>query len=141
MASPLKYRLAQIIILVTGYWLLVTPGYAQSSKYIRVAIMQDVSSVRLKIDGSYEVSDLGAAKILCRGRNLTTTVTVSKSSILLGNARANTDRIQVKTDGSSLIDIDSRIFRGEMQFIKDKNNKLLIINYLELEDYIKGIAV
>ncbi|MBI5145516.1 MAG: SpoIID/LytB domain-containing protein, partial [Candidatus Omnitrophica bacterium] len=47
----------------------------------------------------------------------------------------------VKTDGSSLIDIDSRIFRGEMQFIKDKNNKLLIINYLELEDYIKGIAV
>ena len=142
MVSPIKHRLKSlfILLLVTGYSLLVTKCIAQPPKYIRVAILEDISSLRLKIKGSYEIIDSASKKVLIRGRNLNTTVTVYDRGILLGNTKSNTNKLFIKSR-DAIVNINGRGFRGDIQFIKSNNTKLTAINYIELEDYVKGISV
>jgi len=113
--------------------------YAQSSNYVRVAIIQDVASLRLKIKGFYEVIDAVSNKSLYRGKHLNTTVTTYKYGILIGDIKANIDKLLIKSDDPDAIIINGRAFRGNIQFIKKDNLHLLVVNHIELEDYIKGI--
>ena len=144
MVSPINRRLKLIIALITillaTYYWLFTPCYAQTPRYIRVSIFQDVSSLRLKIKGSYEIIDSTSNKVLNRGKNLNTTVTVYTDGILLGNTRAKTNKFFIKPYYPESIIINGRTFRGDIQLIKN-NMKLSVINHIDLEDYIKGISV
>jgi len=107
---------------------------------VRVAIFQDISSLRLKINGPYEIIDSAENKVLNRGRNLNTTVTVYAKGILLGNIRAKTNKILIKPHYPEPVIINGRTFRGDIQLIKD-NMKLSAVNHIDLEDYVKGISV
>jgi len=150
MVSPLKkiisYKLWVISLIVflflTHNSALITQhhSFAQAPRYIRVAIFQDVSYLRLKIKGSYEIIDSTSNKVLNRGKNLNTTVTVYSQGLLLGNIRCNTNELFIKPYYAESIIINGRVFRGDVQLIKD-NTKLSVINYIDLEDYVKGISV
>lgn len=147
MLSPLIIRLPRfklllilITILVVSCQFLVVSCYGQAPRYIRVLIMQDTSSLRLKIRGSYEIMDSTNNKVLNRGKNLNTTVTAYSGGILLGNIRSNTNKLFIKSYDTPAI-INGRLFRGTIQFIKDDDRKLSVINHIDLEDYIKGISV
>jgi stage II sporulation protein D len=127
------------ILLVTGYSLLVRECFAQSPKYIRVAILEDAASLRLKIKGAYEVIDALSNQALNRDKDLNTTVTLSDSGILLGNIKSKTNKLFIRPEDAEFM-INGRMFRGEIQFIKS-NHKLIAVNHIELEDYVKGISV
>jgi stage II sporulation protein D len=114
-------------------------AYAQAPQYIRVAIVQDAPSIRLKVNGFYEAINSGNNEILLRGRNLNTTVTVYRGGILLGNIKSDIDKLLIKPNEPDAVVIDGRMFRGNIQLIKKDNSHLSVINHIELEDYIKGI--
>jgi len=116
-------------------------AYAQSSRYIRVAILHDAASLRLQIKGPYEALDGAGNKLLSRGKNLNTTVMAYGGGILLGEIKAKTNKLFIQPDKAAAVMINGRMFRGNMQFIKDSDAKLTAINYLDLEDYVKGISV
>lgn len=148
MAPPLKK--------VIGFWLLVPglfiylayrlPGdtgrlcYAQTGRNVRVLIFRDLGSLSLKVNGQYETFDAATDKIIGRGKNLHTTVTVYGGGILLGNTRCNTHKLLIRTDPSRSITINGRELRGDIKLIKD-NNKLLVVNFIGLEDYVKGVSI
>jgi len=113
--------------------------YAQDPRIIRVAIIQDANSLGLDIKGSYEVMDVHSGEILYRGRGLKTTVTVYKSGILLGKVKSNTSKVLVRTEPQDVILVNGKVFRGTIQFIKKDNQQMLVVNNIELQDYIKGI--
>ncbi len=137
----IRRSILSLTLLVTNYSLLVTNCSAQSSNYIRVAIIQDAESLSLKAGGYYKITDSGRDKVLSRGRNLKTTVTAYKEGILIGGMNFNSDKIFIEINDPDLIIINGRKFRGGIQFIKNNNSTLSVVNYIDLEDYIKGISV
>ena len=146
MASPLeaknrkvKMKLAKIIFLALGVYCFAFAGYAEANQYVRVSIVQDVSSLRLKVNGFYEIIIPESQKVLYRGKNLNTTVTAYKEGISIGTVDANTKSVLIKPADTDAIVIDDRKFRGDIQIIKKDNLNLWVINHIELEDYIKGI--
>ncbi|MFA5411478.1 MAG: SpoIID/LytB domain-containing protein [Candidatus Omnitrophota bacterium] len=145
MVSPLKNRLDKFkkpiigIALFVSCQLLAASGYAETPRYVRVAIVQDSVSIRLKIRGFYEVVDAYSRKAIFRGKNINTTVTADKEGILLGNLKARSNKVSLQADDPEAIIINGRRFRGNIRLIKKDNLRLLVINYLDLEDYIKGI--
>jgi stage II sporulation protein D len=128
-----------LTLLVTSYLLLVTNCNAQSAGYIRVAVLQDVPSLNLKVLGRYEIIDSVTQKALSGGYNLKTTVTAYKNEILLGKITSNTPKLFIKTNEAGIILINGRRFRGNIELIKKENARLMAVNYIGLEDYIKGI--
>jgi len=113
--------------------------HADQPVFIRVAIIQDAASLRLGIRGFYEVIDAKTNSIIYRGKDIFTTVTSYKSGILLGSVKSNSDKVSIVASDADAISINGRRFRGAIQFIKKSNGKILVINNIELEDYIRGI--
>ncbi|MCX5702964.1 MAG: SpoIID/LytB domain-containing protein [Candidatus Omnitrophica bacterium] len=135
----MKLRLKALIlsiILIPSYSSLFASG---DSRSIRVAIVQDAAALSIKIKGFFEVTEASPKKPLYRGRDLKTTVTAYKDGILLGGRNFKTNSLFISTPGPDAIIIDGRLFSGSIQFIKNNNARLLVVNHVGLEDYIKGI--
>ena len=139
MVETLKSKLKLIFLLLTACPFTISNCQAAQAKYIRVAILQDASSLRLKISGFYEVIDTANNAALYRGKNLNTTVTTYASGILLGNVRCKSRAIYIQPTEQDVIVIDGRRFRGNIKFVEKDNSRLLVINYIDLEGYLKGI--
>ena len=128
-----------IITLLFGLHLLVLNCFAQGSAYIRVAIIQDATSLSLKTTGLFEITDISGSNVLSRGKNLKTTVTAYKGGILLAGKSFNATKVVLSVNEPDVAIINGRKFRGNIQFIRKDNLHLLIVNQINLEDYIKGI--
>jgi len=128
-----------IITLLFGLHLLVLNCFAQGSAYIRVAIIQDTTSLSLKTTGLFEITDISGSNVLSRGKNLKTTVTAYKGGILLAGKSFNATKVVLSVNEPDVAIINGRKFRGNIQFIRKDNLHLLIVNQINLEDYIKGI--
>ncbi len=111
----------------------------EASPEVRVAVMQDVSSFRLKVNGFYRVETPADKANSWRGKGLNTTVTVSKEGILLGNAKSRPADLFIKPDKPGTLSVNNRVFLGSIRLIKKDNGRLSIINHVGLEDYVKGI--
>jgi stage II sporulation protein D len=53
--------------------------------------------------------------------------------------KSNIDKLFIKSSDPHAIIIDGRMFRGNTQLIKKDDSHLLVVNHIELEDYIKGV--
>ncbi|MFA5275786.1 MAG: hypothetical protein WC417_02710, partial [Candidatus Omnitrophota bacterium] len=73
----LKYSFI-VLLLVTSYRVLVIESRAEPQDTIRVAIIQGISTLNIKISGPYEVNSADNNAVLYQGRNLKTTVTTYK---------------------------------------------------------------
>jgi stage II sporulation protein D len=145
MASSLNHRLhrlkkqiTQIFFLVFGLWSLVFGQSAQPAKYVRVSVLENVESLNLKASGSYEITD-SSGSVLHKGKSLKTTVVSYKDGFLIAGKNFKTNKVLIKTDDPDIFIINGRKFRGSLQFIRDKNARLSVVNHIDLEDYVQGI--
>ncbi|MDD5565313.1 MAG: SpoIID/LytB domain-containing protein [Candidatus Omnitrophica bacterium] len=111
---------------------------AGSPKYIRVLIMQGLPSLGLKVSGAYQIQDAKSRQVLYRGRDIKATVTQAKGRIWLGPKGCDTDRLLLSASDNNVI-LNGRRFRGDALIIKEKDNTFSVVNYIGLEDYVKGV--
>ncbi len=105
---------------------------------IRVAIMQDIQSLNIRISGGYEIFDI-RRNLVSRGHGLTTIVTCSSNDIVIGQHIYASAKVRIRASDSGVIVIDGRKFRGDIEFVRREPACLLVINEIDLEDYVKGI--
>ena len=138
--SEMKIKLTFIFLLILIIpALVVAKASAESHPDVRVAIVQGVETINLKVTGAYEVTNPSKSKVLYQGRILITTVTSYRAGILIGEKSFNADWILIVGKGDSLIFINGRTFRGEILIIRENNGMLTAVNRIGLEDYIRGI--
>lgn len=123
--------------MVLGTW--YSKFYAQSPKFIRVLILPEVKSLSLKIIGAYEAVDLSKNKVFYQGDNLKATVVVRKDKFLLGSIETYSPKILIKTQESEALVINGQRFRGDLTLIRKEKGNFLVINYIAVDDYIKGV--
>lgn len=116
-----------------------TVACAPAAGIVRVAVIQDSPSVSLRIKGDFSVKDGRSAAVLFRSAGLKTTVVATSSGIAMAGRVFKTDSLLVETEGPEAVAINARRFRGDLQFINRPGKGLLVVNRIELEDYIKGI--
>ena len=134
----LKFLLS-FFLLVISCSLSAANTFAQSRDEIRVMIIQDILTLNVKVGGAYEIASPGEDKVLYQGRDLKTTITTYKNSILIGEKSFNADKILIAAKDGNMIIINDRAFRGNILLIKENNGLLTAINRISLEDYIRGI--
>ncbi len=132
----MKHALKIIAVLI---FLPLAVSFAAQERDVRVAIAQGAGSVGIKIKGLFEIKDLEKDKVIHRAKSLNTTVTTSRDGINFGLLKSGSGRLFIHSDDPEAIMINGRIFRGNMEFIRTSENKLLVVNYVGLEPYIQGI--
>lgn len=146
MDSPLKSLSNSLrFLFIALFFLLSTIDYRLSANsnqelsHVRVAVLQDATSFRLKVNGPYNLVDAQDNKLLYSGNNINTTVTAYKYGILLGEMKAGTKRLLIKAVDSDITIVNGRKFRGDIVLIRNNAGKLLVVNCIGLEEYVKGI--
>ncbi|MFA5119154.1 MAG: SpoIID/LytB domain-containing protein [Candidatus Omnitrophota bacterium] len=114
----------------------VTSAFAHE---VRVRIMQDAASLILTIKGAYKIEDAAAQKVLSQGKNLHATVTIEKNNILIGNTRFSSSKIYIRPADADSITINGRKFKGGIELLKKDKASFSVINFIDLEEYIKGV--
>lgn len=108
--------------------------------FIRVAVLRNVDSASLKINGDFYIYDAQTGRRLIQEKNARYSVKAEKKGITAGDRVFASGRLIIKPGNKNEISLNGRRFRGEMQLI-NKNGSLLAVNYVGLEDYIKGIFI
>jgi stage II sporulation protein D len=94
--------------------------------------------LNVRVTGSYEAIDPKTKRTLRRGKSLNTALSLVKGRIFLGNLPVDSDRLRLKVTGDNLIVLNGRAFKEGIDFIRQQN-KLVAVNLVNLEDYVKGI--
>lgn len=116
--------------------------FADNGPLIRIAIAKNIDCVVIKMSGRYQISDPLTRKILEEDLGFgPTEVTRGVEGLRLGERELSQQRIRfyAHRDVSVSVDNKERRYRGFIDVLLAKNGKLLIINQLEVEDYIKGV--
>lgn len=132
-------EIAKTLIILLLSFMLQAAIFAQEPGHIRVAINQDAPTLRLKVQGYYEVSDAAGGGVMYQGRSLNTMVAPFAGGIMLGAMKPGGPRLLLKARDPDMIVIDGRSFRGDVQLIRKENGNLLAVNIIDFEDYIKGV--
>ncbi len=108
-------------------------------KYIRVAVAQKKYAVDLQLKGRYRIYSLNSENLLKEGKNLRAKVKASKNGLELGNERLAVAGIRIETVSNAAVIIDKRKFRGVMDIIKTPDETLLLVNHVDIEEYLCGV--
>lgn len=115
------------------------PGLGLEDRYVRIAILKDADTFSLKIKGSFQIWDIQGGRLIYNGKNLKEQrVNAKAGKIYLPDKSIKPAPLRL-IPAKGYIHINGRAFRGKINILIKDNNKFLIINELDIEDYIKGI--
>ncbi|MBF0571508.1 MAG: SpoIID/LytB domain-containing protein [Candidatus Omnitrophica bacterium] len=107
---------------------------------VRVAIVRDSRELDLAIHGSYRIRDMLSGKVIGKGTYLTNSkVRLLDKGILVGLDVYPSKRLTIEPSRDASIIIDERPFRGEVTLIRTPDNRITVVNVINVEDYIKGV--
>ncbi|MFH0763534.1 MAG: SpoIID/LytB domain-containing protein [Candidatus Omnitrophota bacterium] len=106
---------------------------------LRVLILDDRDSVNLALKGKYKIYPINSDAVVMEGPCLAANVTAANAGIRIGKSQLVLPAVKVKVARDSNIYVDSRRFRGDIDIIRKDNGKLMVVNYIGLEDYLYGV--
>ena len=132
-----KGRITTNLILVGLLFIYATYLYAMGTrpphKYIpiRVLVVRDALEVNLRIKGSYKIVDFGKGEVVREGSNL--------RGFAMSTEDIDSEGIKILSGKRARLYINNRQFRGEIDIIKNGDTKLLVVNHIDVEEYLYGV--
>ncbi|HOX54239.1 MAG: SpoIID/LytB domain-containing protein [Candidatus Omnitrophica bacterium] len=113
----------------------------KSGEVIRVAIVKGKPLVRLLIKGPFGVYSLNTNELLAEYRGLdTSVVTPTDFGLQIGTfSYFKIYGIKIVPKRDAAIYVDKRCFRGQIDIIRQQDKTLLIVNHIDVENYIRGV--
>ncbi|MFH0877121.1 MAG: SpoIID/LytB domain-containing protein, partial [Candidatus Omnitrophota bacterium] len=114
--------------------------WSKEPVFVRVAILNNVPEVTLSVSGFFEMTDLGSGKVLLEARNLASSKTTATArGIKIKNAEYPATALKIHSKKKAGITVNGRRYRGDVVLFKTGGQKLLVVNILDLEAYVKGV--
>jgi len=137
-------KLKKSLIFFLGFLvatLAVSPGsFGKEPLKIRVAIGCNLKEISLSVSGPYEIVDARTRVSLKHDRKLSTSkLVVVPDGLKLKDKTFFTDAITVLPKKSATLVVNNRSYRGDISIFKESDGKLLVVNILDLESYVKGV--
>ena len=131
-----------IIAFIFSFNLKTTKAQAGTSpNMLRVRVVKDEESLTLRVKGKYIIETLHTGEVLEKSRRSLRTkkVVPTISGIKVGEKEFSVFGIRIVPTAGANIYINKKIFRGIVDIIRTKKMKLLVINHVEIEDYLYGV--
>ena len=112
---------------------------AESDIPVRVCVIDNADSIKLFLKGDYTIYSLNSNDVLKKGSRLARDVSATKGGILLGRDELKTDGITVKVAQDAGLSVNSLRFRGYIDIIRTDKLKLIVVNHLGLDQYLRGV--
>ncbi|MBU2541543.1 MAG: SpoIID/LytB domain-containing protein [Candidatus Omnitrophica bacterium] len=129
-----------LLLLIFSCFFFVFAFDSSAASFVRVAVFKDASKLTLDVDASFRITtvedDLELLKLDKASGLLIETI---DKGFNIGSNNIGKERIEITRDDDGFISINDRLFRGRLRFIKKDASNFFVVNYIELEDYIRGV--
>lgn len=133
------FFLISSILLLASAWAM-GKGPPHPPRYIRVAIIRGQGELSLTLQGPYEIRTLHTGELLTAGRSLRKArARPTPSGIKINELALEVYGVNVRTKREGGIYLNRRRFRGTIDIIREPDLTLLIVNELDVEDYLYGV--
>ena len=107
---------------------------------VRVAILKDTENFVLSIRGRFQIVDSRSFEVLDQPRSLTDAqVTADPNGITIGKNKYAACQITILPRRDGNVFVNKRRFRGDINLTRGTNNRMLVVNSIGLEEYVKGV--
>jgi stage II sporulation protein D len=107
---------------------------------IRVAVINNADSIELSVRGGYQIISTDTGGLLDKGETFfNRKIEPAAKGVNFGNKSFNTSSIDIIPKTEPSIYLDKRLYKGRLRIVKTKAQKLVAVNEVNLEDYIKGV--
>ena len=109
---------------------------------VRVAVLKDVRNFDLSVRGRYRIIDLETQEEIDQGRQMSRrTVSGAADGIVIDKHEYGTRRLRLIAQKDSTVyhEDKARRYRDRIDILMTKDDKLLVVNALDLESYVKGV--
>jgi len=109
---------------------------------VRVALLKHAPEVMVETRGGYTILDPAGNKVLSEGRRLPETrFSLDGHYITVGPKRFDVEHLRLSASREIVLSLNGmkRRFRGDIDFIRNPEGTLLVVNRLDVEDYIRGV--
>ena len=129
-----------IVFFILGQFGIFPVSALEIPDQIRVSVVNNADRIELSVRGGYKIISSDAGGLLDQGdtffnRNIEPTI----NGIRFGSKYFNTDSIDIIAAKEPSIYFDKRLYKGSLRIIKTKGQKLVAVNIVNLEDYVKGV--
>jgi stage II sporulation protein D len=109
---------------------------------LRIAIARSVKQAGISVRSPYKILTLYTEEELSRGDWLDTCAIYSKmTGVKLGDYDPMVYGVKIRAEHASSICVNDRYYRGEVDIIRCKDMTLLVINHVDIEDYLCSVLV
>ena len=130
------------VLLIAAVWLLAPAVHAQqpAADWIRVAVVENDPQVELEIHGHFKVLALQTGDPVQEGRRLQLmAVRGTPQGLSFGDSLLPWAGVRVEPLEDATISLNGIRLRGTLEIIRRDDLSLLVVNYVLLEDYLRGV--
>ncbi|MFC1699440.1 SpoIID/LytB domain-containing protein [Candidatus Omnitrophota bacterium] len=130
-----------LVLIVLGFIFIWSGSFSGAdTQVVRVAVVTDADQLSLSISSPFKILALNTNEELYSGRRLWRgKVLPTETGIQINKLDFKIYGLRIQPSRSPAIKINRRKFRGAIDIIRQADNKLLVINHIDVEEYIKGV--
>jgi len=141
-------RSAILALLIYGLWTMACglSVYAMGSlpphqpRYIRVAVIRDAPSLVLALRSPFRVKTMHTDELLLEGKRLKRArVSPVTNGIKIDETVFKIYGLKIEAKKEGKVYLNNRRFRGNIEIIKSPDQNLLVVNEIDVEDYLYGV--
>lgn len=115
------------------------PEGRAETRPIRVMVADNAAAVKISVKGTYTLSDPDTRKVFYTGED--SAVEFSRGRIVTSEGRVFArSRFLAAADSPGVLTMNGRVFRGSVLAASSAGG-IKAVNYLDLEEYIRGISI
>lgn len=130
-------------ILLLGTILLYQFGFncqAAASPTVRVQVLREMKRVNLSLSGAFSLRMVDKGTVILKKESAgNLLIQAEPYGFDIEGKEARGKRIEISLLDGGPISVNGRIFRGNLRFVKDEASRFFVVNYVDLEDYIRGV--
>lgn len=109
-------------------------------EWIRVAVVREDPQVALQIYGRFKLLALHTGEPIQEGRRLhQVAVRALPQGLALGEDILPFFGVRIEPESDAAISLNGKRLRGVIEIVRQNNLTLLVVNYVSLEDYLRGV--
>ncbi len=136
-ASVMRRVVACLLALAAGP---VSVAAQPNPESIRVAVVRDGPEVLVEVHGRWTMSDAQSGQPLQEGRRLRqTAVRAGDGGLRFGDEVLPVAGVRLEPGREASIDVNGSRLRGRLEIVRQDDGRLLVINHVALEDYLRGV--
>lgn len=107
---------------------------------IRVAVIRDTPRINISVKGGYKIVTLNEKEKFFEGKDLKNIpIKPDKNGLVIAEGPFEIPGIKIVPETNARIFINGRLFKGPIEIFRTKNTKLLVVNYIDIEDYLLSV--